>query len=72
METKYFFPYEIIINFLVTFSSFRFIWIFILCIHGHYIIVNSFNAGIYNRGQNSVYRVCNFHPLEAVGRGNDT
>ena len=44
METKSFFLFEIIINVLAT--SFRFIWIPMLLVWGHYKYVYSFGAGI--------------------------
>ena len=44
METKGFSHFEIIINVLV--SSYRFIWIPVLCVYGNYKYFYSYSAGI--------------------------
>ena len=49
-QPKFFFQFEIILNFLV--SSFRFIWIPMLWFSGHYKYCNSFSAVIVLRCQN--------------------
>ena len=50
METKGFLNLKIVINFLV--SSFRYIWIVMLRIYGHYKYLYSYSAGIYFSRQN--------------------
>ena len=55
METKRFFQIEIILNGLV--SSFRFIWIPMLWVNGHYKYSYSYSAGIDFRRQNLTTKV---------------
>ena len=49
LETKVFFQFEIIIT---VFSSFRFIWIPMLCVYGHCKLLYSYNEGIDFRRHN--------------------
>ena len=49
---KRFFQFEIIIN--VLFSSFRLIWIHMLCVYGHCKYFNTFSAGIVVKRQNLI------------------
>ena len=50
MEINCFFQFAITTNFLV--SSFCFIWISMVWVHGHYSLVNYFRTGTDFRGQN--------------------
>ena len=58
------FQFEIIINIIV--SSFRFIWIPMLWVYGHYNYVYSFSAGVDFRRQNLTSADVRFWRLKSI------